>query len=143
VPVKIEAIASEGYNFLHWGNNGLIPDTLNAVFLDTLNTYTINFDAYFEEITTSTAAVEKSYNFSLYPNPANNILYLKSNGTLNNNLQYQIIDVNGRIIKEGILPDGNAESEIGIGSIPASVYILQISNSKGILKQFRFIKTGE
>jgi hypothetical protein len=143
VPVKIEAIPAEGYNFLHWGNNGLISDTLNAAFLDTLNTFNISFDAYFEEIATSTAAIEKPYDFSVYPNPANNILYLRSNGNLNENLQYQIIDVNGRIRKEGILSDGNTESEIGISSIPSSVYVLRISNSKGIIKQLRFIKIGD
>jgi hypothetical protein len=143
VPVKIEAIPAEGYNFLYWGNNGLISDTLNAVFLDTLNAYTINFNAYFEEITTSTPEIEEPNDFSLYPNPANNILYLRMDGKQSANLQYQIIDVNGRIIKEGILSDGNIESEIGLNSIPSSVYLLRISKSKEIIKQLRFIKTGD
>ncbi len=77
IPVKIEAVANEGYNFLHWGNNGLIPDTLNAVFLDILNTEAISFDAYFEEIATSIPDTEEDNGFALYPNPANDIIYLK------------------------------------------------------------------
>jgi len=143
VPVKIEAIAAEGFNFLYWGNNGLIADTLNAVFLDTLNTSAISFEAYFEDLTVSISSIEKPKGFSLYPNPANNILYLKSNNYLSENLQYQIIDVDGRIVKEGFLPGGNTESEIRIHSIPSAVYLLQINNSNEILQQLRFIKMGD
>ena len=72
LPMKIEAIANEGFNFLNWGDNGLIDDTLNAVFLDTLNTNTVSFDAYFEDLTVSVPSIEKPEGFSLYPNPAAN-----------------------------------------------------------------------
>ncbi len=143
IPVKIEAVAAEGFNFLYWGNNGLIADTLNPVFLDTLNTFTISFDAYFEDLTISVPEFEQPNGFSLYPNPAKNILYVRGNGNLSENLQYQLIDVNGRIIKEGFLSDGNAETKIGINSLPSSVYLLRISNSKEIITQLRFIKIGD
>jgi hypothetical protein len=143
IPVKIEAFAAEGYNFRHWGNNSLIHDTLNAVFLDTLNTGAISFDAYFEEYATPAPGIEQPNGFSLYPNPANSILYIRSNENLPASLQYQVMDVNGRIVLEGVLPGGKPETVIGIGSIPPSVYLLRISDSKDVPKLFRFVKIGD
>jgi hypothetical protein len=143
LPVKIEAIAAEGFTFLNWGNNGLISDTLNAVFLDTLNTsniFDLSFDAYFYDIYTSTPEIEKDDEFSLYPNPANTTLFLKSSSGNLANLSYRIIDMHGVVMKEGMLAGGSKESSTGIHSLPASVYILQLSNSKDVIKQLRFIK---
>jgi hypothetical protein len=143
LPVKIEAIAAEGFTFLNWGNNGLISDTLNAVFLDTLNTlniFDLSFDAYFYDIYTSTPEIEKDEEFSLYPNPANTTLYLKSNSIKLANLSYRIIDIHGIVMKEGILTAGSMESVIDINSLPASVYLLQLSDSKEVIKQLRFVK---
>jgi len=146
LPVKIEAIAAEGFTFLNWANNGLISDTLNAVFLDTLNTsniFDLSFDAYFYDIYTSTSKLEKSDDFSLFPNPANNTLFLRSNKHFGSNLNYQIINIEGQIVGEGKLAEGNKEAAIGIQSIPPSVYLLRLRNSKEVIKQLRFIKMRE
>jgi hypothetical protein len=140
LPVKIEAIANEGFNFLYWGNNGLIDDILNPVFLDTLNTNAVSFDAYFDDLIASVPSIEKPDGFSVYPNPANSILYLKSKDNLSGDLQYQIIDVNGRVVKEGRLAGGNNQSIIDIKAVPSSVYLLRIFNSNGLMEQIRFVK---
>jgi len=76
----------------------------------------------------------------LYPNPAHNLLYLKSNGNPSENLLYQIIDVNGRAIADGKLSNKSYEKEIRINSLPAGVYLLQISDSKEVIGQLRFVK---
>lgn len=143
LPVKIEAIPAEGYTFLNWGNNGLISDTLNTVFLDTLNTNAISFDAYFYDIYTSTSENLKSGDIELYPNPASNTLFLRNRDFNFTNLNYQIIDMKGVIMQEGILAAGATGSAIGIRSLPASVYFLQISNSRDVIKQLRFIKIND
>lgn len=142
IPVQIEAVANEGYNFLHWGSNGLIPDTLDAVFLDILNTEVVSFDAYFEEIATSIPDTEEDNGFSLYPNPANDIIYLKRGSTAVE-LTFQIFDVTGKILQEGILPHGNSDLEIRIGDIPDAIYMLRINNLKETIEQLRFIKMGD
>jgi hypothetical protein len=146
LPVKIEAIPAEGYTFLNWGNNGLISDTLNPVFLDTLNTsniFDLSFDAYFYDIYTSTSEIEKSDDFSLFPNPANNTLFLRSNKDFGSDLNYQIININGHIVAEGKLAKGNKEASIGIHAIPPSVYLLRLRNAKEAFKQLRFVKIGD
>jgi hypothetical protein len=48
VPIRIEAIPNPGFQFSYWDANGLISQVNNAVFLDTLDTTAVYFDAYFE-----------------------------------------------------------------------------------------------
>jgi len=143
VPVKIEAFANEGFNFLYWGNNGLIADTINPVFMDTLNTLSVSFDAYFEDLTTGVQALNNPVGFKLYPNPANEFLYVKSNRSIDENNYYQIINMDGRILSEGQLPFGSTETRINIGSLPASVYLIRISHSNETNHQLRFVKIGD
>jgi hypothetical protein len=142
VPVKIEAIPAEGYAFIHWGSNGLIADTLNAVFLDNLNATDISFDAFFEDLTTSVSTLVKTTDFSIFPNPSYHFLYLRNNSGQPAGLKYQIIDVNGRVIMEGNLKSGGTETRIQVSSIPSSVYILRITNAHEIVNQLRFVKIG-
>jgi hypothetical protein len=140
VPVRIEAIPAEGFSFLNWGDNGLIGDTLNPVFLDTLNTDIIGFDAYFEDLFAATPDIRKASGFSIYPNPAGDMLSVRNTGDLQSDLQYQIIDVNGRILKEGTIAANSRETEIPVHAIAPSVYLLRITGSNGISDQLRFVK---
>ena len=147
VPVKIEAIPATGYNFAHWGNNLLIADTLNAVFLNDINASLVSFDAYFEPYATAIKGVKaNNSHFSLYPNPSNSYLYLKSNNnsSSNNNSNYtqvSIIDMMGRVVKQQNTL--GATTVIDVKSLPASVYICQIVDTNGMVEQLRFVKTDE
>jgi hypothetical protein len=145
VPVKIEAIAAEGYIFINWGNNGIITDTLNPVFLDTLNAETINFDAYFDYFTTAAKTVTQGVsNFSFFPNPALNKLYLINNTDHSpSNITFHIMDLSGKIITEGNLSNVNKESIIDIKSLPASLYLMQLFDSNGSVELMRFVKIAE
>lgn len=145
IPIKIEALPANGFVFLEWGNNGLITNILNPVFLDTLNTgaETIAFDAYFDELTTSVSKPSDKSAFSVYPNPARNVLSLISNEILTADRHYQIIDLRGKVVLTGTLPAGSSATEIPIGSIAPSVYVLQITDQKETLQQLRFVKMGE
>lgn len=143
VPVKIEAVPETGYNFAHWGNNFLIADTLNAVYLNEINAASVSFDAYFEPYATavSTATPRKAA-FALYPNPSSSYLYLKNNNSSNyEQLSYQIIDLTGRVLKQqnslGIT------TAIDIRSLPSSVYVCQIFDKNGTIEQLRFVKVDQ
>jgi hypothetical protein len=139
VPIKIEAIANEGFNFLHWAPNSLLSDTLNPVFQGILDTYEISFDAYFEEIATGVSVKDDSSPFIIYPNPANDILFVK-NDKPGHKTHYQLIDMNGKTVVEGWLDAGSDTSKIDIHSIPDAVYLLEISDSENRQYQFRIIK---
>jgi hypothetical protein len=139
VPIKIEAIANEGYNFLYWAPNGLLSDTLNPVFQDVLDTYEISFEAYFEEIATNVPAMKDPPGISIYPNPAKDILNIRNN-KIQEDFHYEIIDVNGRSVLEGFLAGGNSAYTIPIISISPSVYLIRITDKEGKEFKSRFIK---
>jgi hypothetical protein len=143
IPVKIQAIANTGYTFLHWGNNALISDTLNASFVDTLTTSSVDFNAYFEKIDdVGMSDFEKSSNWTIYPNPANSQLFVKNeNPAFGKTFTYQIADLTGRTISTGNLSNSNASNRIEINNLAPSVYILRISENGKHAKQIRFIKT--
>ncbi len=141
LPVKIEAMANPGYRFSHWENNPLITDTLNPVFRDTLNANLL-FRAHFEEIPNYVPLVEDfERNFTLFPNPAESRITLKSeNPNLLNNAIYQIVAVDGRILEKGAL---SAESinEFSIGHFPPGLYFFKITDSgSAVNRLIKFVK---
>ncbi|MBK7212929.1 MAG: CotH kinase family protein [Bacteroidales bacterium] len=142
LPVKIEAIPNPGFTFLHWENNPILKDTLSAVFNDTLKAEAITFSAHFADFT-SLPSLETASDFNLYPNPASTDLYLtnKNNKSLAK-LSYQVIDLNGRIIKSGKLISSASIAQIDIQSLPASLYLLRITDNKGMSQTLRFMKAS-
>jgi hypothetical protein len=142
VPIQIEAKANYGYDFSHWGSNSLVTDTLNAIFLDTLTANSVTFDAYFLEWAVPVTETVKPGSFALYPNPAGTVLFVRNISNLHTDLNYQIMDMNGRVVQKGVLQDGKINSSIDIRSIPSSVYLLQISNSLEVKEHLRFVKIG-
>lgn len=147
LPIKIEAIADSGYHFKKWGTNGLIGDTLNPVFLDTLDAFTINFDAYFEQDTLTIGLnpeVNKVASFTLYPNPAKSTLVLRYNGTTPfTNLSLQVADLTGRIIQQQNMLNVSTTNSIDISQLAGGVYILRLFNGLQFIQQFRFVKLAE
>jgi hypothetical protein len=143
IPIKIQAIANPGYNFLHWGNNPLITDTLNAYFLDTLSSNPIAFNAYFEEIDdVGIDDFATSSNWTIYPNPANSQLFIKNEmSTFGNSFTYQVADLTGRIVASGNITNPNMSNRIDISNLAPSVYLLSIYESGKHAKQMRFVKS--
>ncbi len=141
IPVKIEAIANTGYHFLHWGNNALLNDTLQSVFIDTLNLNSVLFKAYFEEnFDVSTQELASSNGWSVYPNPAHNQLYLAHPSATNTN-SYQIIDLAGRIQQSGTIVSDLSNSVIDLSALAPSAYIIRLFSKEKTDAQIRFIKT--
>lgn len=140
VPVKIEAIANEDYSFLNWGENGLIADTLNPVFLDTLNTTSVSFDAYFEYLATDIAKIEKQSYFILYPNPASDFVLIRSSLPFGKDATYQVMDIEGRSIVKGTLTNEKKEARINVSMLPSSIYIIKINEPDKNTQVLRFVK---
>jgi hypothetical protein len=140
VPVTIEALPEEGFAFINWDSNNLISDTLNAVFNDTLNAETAYFTAHFAN-TTSIHNLALSKGFSLYPNPAKEVLIVQNLGfSIIENLKYQVSNTNGEIVKNGVLQNLTTGSTIHIQTLPSGVYQLVLLSSKGIVERLRFVK---
>jgi hypothetical protein len=142
VPIKIEAIPSPGYIFANWGANPLISNILNAVYLDTLDTYNTTFDAYFDVY--DLGINEKEYTssmFSLYPNPAvNSVTIINKSENLNEDLHYEIVDLTGRTLLKGNLSGNSKETTIDFMHLPKSIYIVRLKNEKSILGELKFVR---
>jgi hypothetical protein len=129
VPVKIEAVPTDGYNFRHWGGNGLIGDTLNAIFLDTLNTDVVNFTAYFEEWAVPVPGVKEQGSFCVYPNPGDGQFTLtiqdpagEYQATIFNNLGIAVLTLNGLSV------NGTLRKNIDLRYLPSGIYTVILKN---------------
>lgn len=142
VPVKIEAIPNPGYTFSYWENNGLIGDTLNAVFNDTLTLATTGFVAHFNASSIGiNEATDLSFEFSLFPSPAqNSITVLNNSETFISGLSFEITDLNGRVLQSGNLNNQSKQTTIDIQTLSNAVYIVRIKNKKDSVKSLRFVK---
>ena len=70
---------------------------------------------------------------SVYPNPAEDMLYIASNNTTTD---VAIIDVVGNLVKEY----KNAGQSINVSDLTTGVYIVRVSNFNGEIVSTRFIK---
>jgi hypothetical protein len=101
----------------------LIFDTVNY---DQQNAYNI-FIAHFEPNPLSNESFSDN-SIIIYPNPANNFITIKNNETTSENFNYKIIDVTGRIVKNG---SSKFNENIYIDSCSNGVYALQIETENG------------
>ncbi len=140
IPVKIEAIANSPYTFINWANNGLIGDTLNPVFENILNGESFTFQAYFEDITGTGQENILNNEISLSPNPACDFINVTVSNNVANHLNFQIVDVTGKILERGALSQKNKPTKISLKALPPSVYLLRVMNHEVVLSQKKFIK---
>lgn len=140
IPIKIEAIPNFGYHFVNWGNNGLISDVLNAVFLDTLDVTSIQFDAYFAGNVGVDELSDATSHFSLYPNPANTEITLVALGDeTSGKLTLEMIDLTGRVVQTETTVTGQKATTVSTAHLPDGMYTLRISSPYQSLEQLRFV----
>jgi hypothetical protein len=140
VPVKIEATAKTGYSFSHWEPNGLITDTLNPVFLDTLTATNLTFRAVYEPWAVDIDNKDHRSSLTLWPNPASTTVTLKSGKYFTRGSEYHVVDLNGRTVSEGTLPEGQGIAPIGISNLRPAVYILLVTRPGVEDEHLRFVK---
>jgi hypothetical protein len=70
---------------------------------------------------------------SVYPNPAEDMLYIASNNTTTD---VAIIDVVGNLVKEY----KNAGQSVNVSDLTTGVYIVRVSNINGEIVSTRFVK---
>jgi CotH kinase protein/Secretion system C-terminal sorting domain/Fn3 associated len=141
IPVKIEAIAENGYTFLNWGNNSLIQDTLNSVFNNILNVNNIVFDAYFQGNPDGLSDIIGNKEFILFPNPVKDKLSLLNKSTTNyNQLNYEITDLSGRIVLTNNIIMQSQIITLDVSALKSSAYFIKINNGKEIIAYKKFVK---
>ena len=69
------------------------------------------------------------YTLSIYPNPTDGKIYLKSNLQFDESLSYKLIDIQGREILNGSLNlNSNIENEISLSGVNSGIYLLNLSS---------------
>lgn len=97
-----------------------------------------SLDLCYEEVELS-EATHSIVDFEVYPNPAQTILFIKSNSKLDKNSQVQIYDVNGRLIlKQDTLINANKIVSLNVDQFKRGVYFMRVSNGN-LVKTKRII----
>ena len=74
-------------------------------------------------------------NFELYPNPANNVLYVKTYG--GNEIKISILSTDGKVIQSNRYQNENIE--IDISDLNTGIYILRFENQNHLISK-KFVK---
>lgn len=74
-----------------------------------------------------------------YPNPATDILNLVVSNDKWNNLSYNLLDINGRIISQN-LKVTSSETKIGMEKLNQGIYLLSVNENSKTIKTFKIIK---
>lgn len=75
---------------------------------------------------------------SVYPNPTANLLSLDVKNYNFENLQYQLFDINGRIILFGKIVQESTQLQLDV--FPAAIYLLKVTDNNKEIKTFKIIK---
>lgn len=142
VPVKLEALPNPGYTFWHWGANAQLNDTLNSVFLDTLNADLL-FKAYFKAIPNELTDNETfNSSYMLYPSPVQDFLTLQHRDqSMQQACHFEIVNIAGIKMLEGDLKTGEEKTTFPVSNFAAGVYLFNIQDKKeGTRWQIKFVK---
>lgn len=141
VPIKIEAMANDGYVFSHWDDNNVISDVLNPVINNQLSAGPLTFRAHFEQLQTNAGEADVSEDFRVFPSLVDDELkVLKGSNANESNLRFEITDMNGRVVSSGTLNAHGFLTEIDAQQLRPSLYVLTIWNEERPVRHFRFCK---
>ena len=71
--------------------------------------------------------------FSVYPNPANDVLSIAGASAFDS---YSVFDISGRMVDTGAL----TTNQIGIAGLETGIYVIRITNSDGGMSEQKFVK---
>ncbi len=137
--IKAQEIISSSGDFFNNGNISVswtIGEPVTETIANGNNIFTQGFQQSCLNVTNITE-VNSDLNIKIFPNPAGDYINLTTDKFYN--LNYEIIDINGKTIeKKAILSDN---TNISFSNCHSSVYFLKIyGNGKQAVKIFKIIK---
>jgi hypothetical protein len=92
-------------------------------------------------LTLSTDVIDNNPNlFIVYPNPANNIIEIKTTQSEIESIQIQIFDTQGRLIMSNQESQQNGQLIIDLSSIPNQLLFLKITDKIGVQQTLKVVK---
>lgn len=133
--VIFTATPDANYQVKEWKKNGVV------IAGNTTNNYTLT-----NLMANSTVTVEFESNiginapeadqFNIYPNPANDMVSIFSNTTINN---IAVVNINGQVVLESTID--SKEATLNTANLNSGIYFLRIANDHGIsMKKIQIIK---
>lgn len=138
VPVRIEAVANEGFAFSHWTPNAVINDHANALFLDTLAANDLLFEAHFIPNFPTDIHVPHEHRITVAPNPAAAEITLNT-AALSGPLHYSIVDPRGQVVQQGSLHN-SARATLQLANVASGAYWIRVTDTSGNRATARFVK---
>ena len=136
------AITTAGGN--NSGGGGTVSYTIGQIVCTTISSVNYSVAQGVQqpyEISVITS-IEKTRDISLdiivYPNPATDIIKLKTDDYETTHLRYRLYDINGRLLLTGKVDDD--ETSIAIGHLIPAAYILRVTEKNISIKSFSIIK---
>lgn len=83
---------------------------------------------------------EISLQMVLYPNPTTSFVNLKIDNFNMDNLSYQLINLNGKLIVDKKITE--SETQIQLENYPSAIYLLNVNQENKTIKTFKIIKTN-
>lgn len=130
--LTITATPNQGWVFEHWQIN---DEIYTSSQLDIIIDKNITATALFTEDNTSITALDIEQ-FTLYPNPANNTLWIKGLSKYEN--QIFIYNTSGTLVHKA-LTSGVDEKQIDVSLLPSGVYMVSIQGEHGVWSS-KFVK---
>lgn len=132
---------SEASTFDHLNNRLIVSgwyNGTNRVFsIDVSNGNTTYYNTSFElsiaECNSGTGSSVKersfdNYMINIYPNPASEFIYIETHDINHNNLTFEISDINGKVLKEGTIFDG----EVDISDLDDQLFFIKVKKENEI-----------
>ena len=112
----------------------------NAVFLDTLDTTAVYFDAYFEPAVAGIKE-QKIDKMLVYPNPSSSLFNIVIPENLRSEeLKLIIRDFTGRALFDQKVISGNSQSEVDMTEFSGGIYFAELWGEEGLMGSVRCVK---
>ncbi|MBP9794283.1 MAG: T9SS type A sorting domain-containing protein [Flavobacterium sp.] len=136
-----ESVLSSGGNSS--GVNGNVSYSVGQLFYKTVNGGTANLSPGVEQpFEIQTLLGLDNFNISLelsvYPNPTTDKIYLQVKESDFESLQYQLFDMNGRLIENNKIHD--SLTTVQMDKYPVAIYLLKVIDKEKVVKTFKIIK---
>ena len=97
------------------------------------------YTAHYVSFSTGIMENSEKVQFTLFPNPANNYITIKSNGSIMNSLK--IFNINGQEVKNQLLNKTSNNVNVNLDNFANGMYFMQLQTEKGtITKKFEVSK---
>ena len=114
----------------------------NDILFFQANDGTLGFELYKLEVTADIVSIDEEEKFILFPNPAEDVVYLQIGAKITEDIIIEIVDASGKIIKFQKVSNAMANSiiEIDVQVLPSGTYFVNIVDKEGNETTRRMIK---